>query len=62
MTPLPVNPKVVILTDANNKPIRVASNVAPVPELDVIVTNDPAKYRDEALGKPFEQGIALPNV
>lgn len=53
MTPLPVNPTVVILVDANNKPVTVASNVAPLPELNVVVVTDPAAFNEAALGKPF---------
>lgn len=55
MTPLPVNPKVVVLVDGDNIPVKVASNIAPLPELDVVVTRDPAAFEQEALGKTFNQ-------
>jgi hypothetical protein len=59
MTPLPVNPKVVILVDGSNggAPLRVASNIAPLPELEVIVTDNPHEFKELALGKPFEQAV-----
>jgi hypothetical protein len=59
MTPLPVNPTVVILVDGSNggAPLRAASNIAPLPEFSVIVTDNPHEYKELALGKPFEQGI-----
>jgi hypothetical protein len=62
MTPLPVNPTVVILVDGSNggAPLRVASNVAPLPELNVVVTDNPHEYKELALGKPFEQPVELP--
>lgn len=59
MTPLPSNPKVVILVDGANggSPLRVASNIAPLPEMEVIVTDNPHEFRELALGKPFNQSI-----
>lgn len=59
MTPLPVNPTVVILVDGSNggAPLRAASNIAPLPEFSVIVTDNPHEYKELALGKPFEQSI-----
>lgn len=53
MTPMPVNPTVVVKLNAEGKVEAVASNIAPVPELEVVVTSDPEVYRDAALGKPF---------
>jgi len=55
MTPLPVNPKVVVLLNPEGKVEGVASNIAPTPELEVIVTNSPAEFREASLGKPFVQ-------
>jgi hypothetical protein len=57
MTPLPVNPTVVVLVDKNNKPVTVASNVAPLPELNVVVVTDPAAFNEAALGKPFVNAV-----
>lgn len=57
MTPLPVNPTVVILVDDAGRPAVVASNVAPLPELNVTVTNDVAKFDEESKGKPFRQVV-----
>ncbi len=53
MTPLPVNPKVVVLLNPEGKVEAVASNIAPLPELEVTVVKDPAEFREAALGKPF---------
>jgi hypothetical protein len=51
MTPLPVNPTVVVLTDENNVVIRIATNVDL--ETKVVVTNSKETFEAEALGKPF---------
>ena len=59
MTPLPVNPRVVVLVSPNGV-VKVASNIAPLPELDVVVTNNPAIFEQEALGKPFNQEVVKP--
>lgn len=53
MTPLPVTPKVAVLIDAAGNPVAVASNIAPLAEMEVIVTTDVAKFDEEAKGKPF---------
>lgn len=57
MTPLPVNPVVVLLVDKDKKPVTVASNIAPLPELNVIVTTDPAEFNEAAKGKPFVNAV-----
>jgi predicted transcriptional regulator len=58
MTPLPTNPTVVALTDEKNgKVIKVASNIAELPELTVIVTTNPVEFYEAALGKPFNQSV-----
>jgi hypothetical protein len=57
MTPLPTNPNVVILVNAEGKVEAVATNVAP--ELNVTVTTNPTTYNEAALGKPFN--TARPN-
>ena len=57
MTPLPVNPTVVVLVDANNKPVTVASNIAPLPELNVQVVRTPEEFNEAALGKPFVNAV-----
>lgn len=56
MTPLPVNPTVVIRVD-NGKVVAVASNIAPVPELNVVIAESNEKYDEEAKGKPFNQAV-----
>jgi hypothetical protein len=58
MTPLPSNPVVVILCGDNGEVLRVASNIAPLPELKVIVTDNPHEFKEEALGKPFNQNVS----
>jgi hypothetical protein len=60
MTPLPVNPKVVILLSDNNEVVGVASNIAPTPELDVQVTRSQRLFDEMALGKPFATGTLSP--
>lgn len=57
MTPLPQNPKVVILVDGNGNVARVASNIAPLPELEVKVTDNPHDFAEEAAGKSFNQPV-----
>lgn len=51
MTPLPVNPIVVLLTDAKGAVRAAATNVAP--DLKVVTTTDPEIYRERALGVTF---------
>lgn len=51
MIPMPENPTVAILTDAQGKPLKVASNISR--ELKVVTTQDPAVFADEACNKPF---------
>jgi hypothetical protein len=51
MTPLTVDPTVVILTDAQGKPISIATNVAS--DLKVITTMDITEFEEEAAGRPF---------
>jgi hypothetical protein len=53
MIPLTVNPSVAILLDNSGKVIGVASNIAPIAELNVEVTSDPKAFEDMALGKSF---------
>ncbi len=57
MYPLPCNPKVVIQTDTNGKPIRIASNIAPLPEIEVVVTAYPGEFEQAAAGTMFNQNI-----
>jgi hypothetical protein len=57
MTPLPVNPTVVVLIDEDNNVVKVASNIAPLPELTVRVLTSPQAFEDEAAGKPFNQVV-----
>jgi hypothetical protein len=51
MTPLPVNPTVVILINEDGLLKRVATNVDA--ETKVVVTTDATEFETEALGKPF---------
>lgn len=57
MFPLPVNPKVVILIDDDRNVVRVASNIAPLPEMEVKVLTSPHDFAEEALGKTFNQPV-----
>ena len=57
MFPLPVNPTVVALTDANGKVLKVANNIATLPEFAVKVTTDPKVFEEEAKGKTFNQDV-----
>lgn len=52
MTPLPENPKVVILVDEKSRPCEVASNIDP--DMTAIVTNDRSIFESEAAGMPFD--------
>lgn len=54
MTPMPSNPTMVILIDPSGTPVRVASNVAIPPELNLIVTVNADEYREASCGQPFE--------
>jgi hypothetical protein len=58
MYPLPINPTVNILTDADGRIISVASNIDPLPELKVTVTQDRHEFNEEAANKPFNQSPA----
>jgi uncharacterized protein YuzE len=51
MTPLTVNPTVVVLIDENGNVIAMATNVAS--DLTVIATDNRNKFDDEAKNKPF---------
>jgi hypothetical protein len=51
MTPLPVNPKVVILVDEAGSWQAIASNIDP--ELYVNITDNPAYFDEAAKGLPF---------
>jgi hypothetical protein len=56
MTPLPTNPKIVIwLDDDGTTILKIASNIAPLPELEVKIVRNGWHYADEAAGKPFQQ-------
>ena len=55
MYPLPTNPTVVVLVNKNGSVAKVASNIAPLPEFQVVVTNDPKTFAEESLGKTFNQ-------
>jgi hypothetical protein len=57
MTPLPSNPTVVILLNADGLVQKVASNIALLPELSVVVTQNSLAFDQEALGKPFNQAV-----
>ena len=53
MTPMPVNPTVVIFIDEGGVVAGIASNIAPLPELNVKVVHNQADFEDESAGKPF---------
>jgi hypothetical protein len=55
MTPMPVNPKVVILVNKDGFPIKIASNIAPLPELSVVTVHGELSFENEAAGMPFNQ-------
>ena len=55
MTPLPVNPRVVVLIAPDGSPLRVASNIAPLPEMEVQVFTNECLFQEASLGKPFVQ-------
>jgi hypothetical protein len=57
MTPLPTNPKVVVLINEEGNPVKIASNIAPLPELDVKVVYTELEFKVEAAGKPFNQDV-----
>lgn len=59
---MPVNPKVVILLNDNDEVVRVASNIAPLPEMTVEVTRSQRLYDEMALGKTFNQSEAAGTV
>jgi len=61
MTPLPVNPTVVVQLDATNRIIAVASNIAEHPELTVEAVHSTAEFDEAAKGKPFKQRIRTGN-
>lgn len=55
MTPLPQKPTVVILLNECGTVLKVASNIAPLPELTVVATTTEKQFNQEALGKSFNQ-------
>lgn len=57
MYPLPQNPTVNVLTDASGRIIKVASNIAPLPELTVKVFTNAQEFEGEAINKPFNQAV-----
>lgn len=52
MTPLSINPSVVILMDEQHRPCAIASNIDP--NVKVVVTNDRSVFTDESAGMPFD--------
>jgi len=61
MTPMPVNPTVVILIDDSDRIVGVASNIAPLPELTVEATRSQRLFDELALGKTFRRGTTRDN-
>lgn len=57
MTPLPVKSIVVVRIDAAGNPIAIASNLAPLPELNVQIVRSEAEFDEAAKGKPFKQVV-----
>jgi hypothetical protein len=56
MTPLPTNPTVIALVDDNNQVVGVATNVAPLNDMIVIVTNNQNQFNELSKGKTFITG------
>jgi len=57
MTPLPVTPAVVLLLNEQGNPTKIASNIAPVPEMQVEVARSEQEFEEKAKGKPFNQTL-----
>lgn len=57
MYPLPTSPTVAILIDACGNTVKVASNIAPLPELTVKVFTNAQEFEEEAKNKPFNQTV-----
>ena len=54
MTPLPLNPKVIILVDPETgERLATASNIDP--ELSVNITDNPAYFEEASKGLPFNE-------
>ena len=61
MIPLPVNPIVVMqVAPDSGKVVAVATNVAP--DLTVVVVENDADFKEQALGKPFNLGTPVPSL
>ena len=52
MTPLTQNPKFVGLTE-NGKLVKVGTNIAPLGEVELLITDDPVEFANESKGMPF---------
>jgi len=52
-------PTVAILLNPEGKVEAIASNIAPIGELTVIFTTDPAAFREEAANKPFNSQLSV---
>lgn len=61
MTPLTQNPIVNVLVDRNNNVVGVATNIAPLNEMTVIVTDDQNTFNKLAIGEPFVAGASKVN-
>lgn len=57
MYPLPCNPKVVIHTTPKGAVMKVASNIAPLPELTVVITQNEDEFKEAAAGTMFNQSV-----
>lgn len=55
MTPLTVNPTVVLAVDGKGRVTGVATNVAA--DLEIVVATDDAAFKDEASNKPFRSDV-----
>lgn len=53
MTPLPLNPTVVVLLDNDGLVSKVASNISD--DVTLMVTSNSTEYEELRKGKPFEQ-------
>jgi hypothetical protein len=56
---IPQNPTVNVLLNPEGKVEAIANNIAPIGELIVTTTTDPAVFRDQALNKPFNSQVSV---
>lgn len=52
MTPLPENPKMVVLINENREVVAYATNIAPT--VEIVQTRSLERFNDEKRGMPFD--------